>query len=95
MARLFNHGSAYGKSPVKSRQVISRVMTDTSQDTISAVDRDNSIIYVAHREGNNRERRQAVAFVSDTAVDFYSSGRQHPSDNADSLQTVTIIEYDR
>lgn len=95
MARLYNEGSAYGKSPVKSRQVISRVMTDTNQDTISSVNRDNSIIYVAHREGNNRERRQAVAFVSDTAVDFYSSGRQHPSDNADSLQTVTIIEYDR
>jgi hypothetical protein len=95
MARLFNHGSAYGKSPVKSRQVISRVMTDTNSDTISAVNRDNSVIYVAHREGDNRERRQAVAFISDTAVDFYSSGREHPHNNANSLQTVTIIEYDR
>ena len=95
MARLYNGGSAYGKSPIKSRQVISRVMTDINSDTISAVNRDNSIIYVAHREGVNRERRQAVAFVSDTAVDFYSSGREHPSNNSESLQTVTIIEYDR
>lgn len=95
MARLYNGGSAYGKSPIKSRQVISRVMTDTNIDTISAVNRDNSIIYVAHREGDNRERRQAVAFVSDTEVDFYSSGREHPSNNGNSLQTVTIIEYDR
>lgn len=94
MARVYRD-SAYGKTPIKSRQVITRDMNNTTASTISAVDVNNTVLYVAHREGDNRERRQAAQLVSSTSITYHASGREYPWNAGNALQTVTIIEYDR